>query len=80
MQALEWGMCGSRGIFPGIKDRFLFEKLGERKLMPWCTFLLFNLQTRLVGLNQILSTFMPHLSAEVNIFLQRELGLLMLKC
>lgn len=74
-QASEWGMRGFQGSFPRIKDRFIYEERGERKLMLWCTVLLFNLRTKLVGLNQILSTYMPHLGAEANLFLRNELGL-----
>lgn len=74
-QASEWGMRGFQGSFPRLKDRFLYEERGERKLMLWCTVLLFNLRTRLVGLNQILSTFMPRFSVEANLFIRDEFGI-----
>lgn len=74
-QASEWGMRAFQGSFPRIKDRFTYEERGERKLMLWCTVLLFNLRTRLVGLNQILSTFMPELGAEANYFLNHKIGI-----
>lgn len=63
-QGAEWGMRALQGSFPRLKDRFLYESNGERKVMMQFSVLLFNCRTRLVGLNQILSTFMPHLGAE----------------
>lgn len=74
-QASEWGMRAFQGSFPRLKDRLTYEERGERKLILWCVVLMFNLRTRLVGLNQILSTFMPELGAEANFFLRGELGL-----
>ena len=65
-QSSEWGMRGFKGSFPRIKDRFVYEERGERKVMLFCFVLLFNLRKRLVGLNQILSNFMPNMGAEAN--------------
>lgn len=69
-QASEWGMRAFQATFPRMKDRFMYEEHGERKLMLNCAVLLFNLRSRMVGINQILSTYMPHLSVEANLFLQ----------
>lgn len=65
-QASEWGMRALKGTFPRLRDRFPYGERGERKIMLLCIVLLFNVRTRLVGLNQILSTFMPHMSVEAN--------------
>ena len=74
-QASEWGMRAFQGSFPRIKDRLLYEERGERKLILWCMVLLFNFRTRLVGINQILSTYMPFMGAEANLFLRNEVGI-----
>lgn len=74
-QASEWGMRAFQGSFPRMKDRFPYEERGERKLILYCTVLLFNLRTRKVGLNQILSSYMPQLSVEANYFLRDEVGI-----
>lgn len=63
-QASEWRMRGFQGSFPRMKDRMVYEDRGERKLVILTTVLLFNLRSSLVGINQILSSFMPHLSRE----------------
>ena len=70
-QSSEWGMRAFKGAFPRKKDRFPYEERGERKVMLIVLVLLFNLRTRLVGINQLLSTFMPHLSVEANRFLRQ---------
>lgn len=68
-QASEWGMRAFQGTFVRLKDRFVYEERGERKIVLTCIVLLFNLRSRLVGINKILSTYMPHLSVEANHFL-----------
>lgn len=68
-QASEWGMRAFQGSFPRIKDRLVYEERGERKVILHTLVLLFNLRTRLVGINQILGTYMPHLSVEANEFM-----------
>lgn len=73
-QAAEWGMRAFQGSFPRMKDRFIYEENGERKVVLWATVLLFNIRSRLVGLNQIQSTYMPHLSVEANFFLRDTFG------
>ena len=76
-QASEWGMRALQGTFPRLKDRFINEENGERKVILLTAVLLFNLWTRLVGINQILSTVMPHLSVEANYFLSQDIRLYM---
>lgn len=68
-QASEWGMRSFQGTFPRLKDRMIYEEGGERKLILLTTVLLFNLRADLVGVSQILSTYMPHMSVEANLFL-----------
>jgi len=70
-QASEWGMRALQGSFPRLKDRLLYEDRGERKLILLSTVWLFNLCARRVGINQILSSYMPHLSPEANHVLYR---------
>ena len=69
-QASEWGMRAFKGTFPRLKDRFVYEERGERKVVLMCVVLLYNLRSRLVGINQILHSYMPHLSAEANMLLR----------
>jgi len=68
-QGSEWGMRAFQGSFPRLKDRIIYEERGERRLILHLVILLFNLRSRLVGMNQILTNFMPHLSVEANTFL-----------
>jgi hypothetical protein len=69
-QAAEWGMRAFQGSFPRIKDRLIYEENGERKVILQMMILLFNFRTRLVGLIQILTTYMPRLSIEANYLLE----------
>ena len=68
-------MRALQGTFPRLKYRFVYKENGERKVILLTAVLLFNLRTRLVEINQILSTFMPHLSVEANYFLSQDTGL-----
>lgn len=70
----EWGMRALQETFPRLKDRFVYEARGERKVMILSTVLLLNLRTRLVGINQILNSYMPHLSVEEDYFLRQDIG------
>ena len=63
-QAAEWGMRAFQGSFPRIKDRLVYEEKGERKIMLKFIVLLYNYRARKVGLNQILNTYMQHLSKD----------------
>ena len=69
-QASEWGMRAFQGAFPRIKGRFAYEGRGERKAVLMCMVLLYNLRSRLVGINQILHSYMLHLSVEGNLLLR----------
>ena len=65
-QASEWGMRALQSSFPRLKDRILYEQRGERKLILLSIVKIFSLRSRLVGFNQILSSYMPHMSIEAN--------------
>eukprot|EP00171_Calliarthron_tuberculosum_P022248 IDg22248t1 len=68
-QASEWGMRALQGSFPRIKDQFIYEERGERKLMLLVLVHLFNFRARRVGINQILSSYMPLFSVEASSFI-----------
>lgn len=59
-------MRGLEGTFLQVKERLVYEETSEHKVILLSTVLLFNLSFRLVGINQILSTFMLHTSPEAN--------------
>ena len=65
-QTAEWGMRAMQSSFPRIKDRLSYEERGERRLILTLCVLLFNVRARLVGINQIRNTYMPHLNADAN--------------
>jgi DDE superfamily endonuclease len=67
-QLSEWGMRGLQGSFPRLKDRLRYEERGERKIILHLIVLLYNFRASTVGLNQIQSTFMPHLVRSANRF------------
>ena len=48
-----------QGSFPRLKDHFVFENRGERRIAMKSFILLFNLRSRLVGINQIRNVYMP---------------------
>jgi hypothetical protein len=65
-QLSEWGMRGLQGSFPRLKDHFIYEENGERKLAIHSIVLLYNFRASTVGLNQIQSSFMPFLERSAN--------------
>ena len=65
-QSAEWGMHAFQASFPHVKDRIPFENKGQRKLMVKMMLLLYNLQARRVGINQILNVYMSSLIQDVN--------------
>jgi hypothetical protein len=66
-QSAEWGMRAVQSSFPRLKDTLLYEERGERRIMFDCLFLLFNLRSRLVGINQITNVYLPSLRQDANI-------------
>jgi hypothetical protein len=65
-QSAEWGMRALQSSFPRLKDRFIYEEYGERKIILKSMILLYNLRARLVGINQIRNTYMPALEVNAN--------------
>ena len=65
-QSSEWGMRALQSSFPRLKDRMIYEEMGERKIILKMMVLLFNLRSRRVGINQILNTYMPALELDAN--------------
>ena len=66
-QSAEWGMTRAlQSSFPRLKDRFIYEEFGERKIILKSILLLYNLRARKVGINQIKNTYMPALTANAN--------------
>jgi hypothetical protein len=67
-QAAEWGMRAVQASFPRLKDRFIYEEDGERQRVLHSMFLLYNLRTRMVGINQIRNFYMPFLEINGNVY------------
>lgn len=67
-QSAEWGMEGFKGSFPRLSDRLRWEEFGERKVIVQLMILLYNFRSRRVGINQLLNTYMPNLSAEAQLY------------
>ena len=65
-QTAEWGMLTIQASFPRIKDRFIYEERGERRIVLKMLVLLYNLRARMVGINQIRNTYMRHLNRNAN--------------
>jgi len=65
-QLSEWGMRGLQVSFPYLKDRLIYEEIGERKIILQLIVLLYNFRATTVGQNQISSTFMPWLKRNAN--------------
>ena len=65
-QTAEWGMLALQASFPRLKDRFVYEERGERRIVLKMMVLLYNMRARMVGINQILNTYMPRLMWDAN--------------
>jgi hypothetical protein len=78
-QSSECGMQPFQASCPHIKDRITIEYRGQRKLMMKLLAHLYNLQTRKVGINQILNVYMPCLKEDVNHHYIPEFYLIKLK-
>ena len=62
----EWGMLTIQASFPRICDWFIYEEHGEQRIVLKMFVLLYNLRARMVGINQIRNTYMPHLQRNAN--------------
>jgi hypothetical protein len=65
-QSAEWGMRALKASFPRLKDRFVYEEYGERKVILKMMLLLYNLRARKVGINQIKNVYMDNLERNAN--------------
>jgi len=65
-QAAEWGMRAIQSSFPCLKDTFVYEDTGERRILMKMLCLLYNLRARSVGINQIKNVFMKQLEEDAN--------------
>lgn len=65
-QAAEWGMRGLPENSPRRKDRMVYEERGGKRRILISVVKLFTLQAGLVGSNEILSWYMPHLGSGTN--------------
>jgi hypothetical protein len=65
-QTAEWGMLSIQASFPRVKDLFIYEERGERRLVMKMFVLLYNMRARMVGIHQIWNTYMPHLLREAS--------------
>ncbi len=58
-QAAEWGMRALQGTFCRLKAGLTVEHAKRAVIIRVC-FRLFNLRTRLIGINQITTVYSPH--------------------
>jgi hypothetical protein len=65
-QSAEWGMHAIQSSFPRLKERFIYEEQGERKLILKMMILLYNVRARRVGINQIRNTYKAALDVDAN--------------
>ncbi len=65
-QTAEWGMRMIQSSFPRLKDCFIYEERGERRITLKMIILLYNMRARMVGINQIRNTYEKHLSRDAN--------------
>jgi hypothetical protein len=73
-QTAEWGMNGFQLSFPRMRDRLRWVEFGECKVIISLVVHLYNIRSRLVGINEIQNTYMPNLSPEVHTYYGRFLG------
>ena len=71
-QAAEWGMRALQSSFPRMKDRFVYEERGERRITLKLFVLLFNMRARMVGINQIKNVYMANLNRDAEEILGNE--------
>ena len=52
--------------FLRLKDRFVYEERGERRIYLKMLVLIYNMRARMVGINQIRNTYMKYLLQNAN--------------
>ncbi len=66
-QSAEWGMRAFQSSMPHLKDCMKFETCGERRVTLTMMILLYNLQARAVGINQLKSVYTAPLDCNASI-------------
>jgi hypothetical protein len=61
-QTAEWGMCMIQTSFLRLKDHFVYEERGEHRIYLMMLVLIYNMRARMVGINQIQTTYMKYLT------------------
>jgi hypothetical protein len=59
-------MLTMQASFPRVKDGFVYKERGERRIVLKMFVMLYNIPARMVGINQIQNTYMPHLECYAN--------------
>jgi hypothetical protein len=65
-QTAEWGMLAMQASFPMVKERFVYEERGERRIVLKMFVILYRTRAKMVGINQIRNTYMQHLQRDAN--------------
>ena len=65
-QSAGLGVRSLQSIFPWIKDRFVYEEKGKRRIMLKKISLLYNLKAKTVGINHVKNVYIPPLKVDVN--------------
>jgi len=65
-QSAEWGMHAIQSSFPCLKERFIYEEQGERRIILKMMILLYNVRAQRVGMNQIRNTYMAALNVDAD--------------
>ena len=66
-QSAEWGVCAFQSSTPCIKDWMNFKECGKSKVTLMMMILLYNLQARVVGINQLQSFYTVPLDHDKNL-------------
>ncbi len=66
-QSVEWGMRAFQSSMPRLKNCMKFETCGEQRVTLTMMILLYNLQARAVGVNQLQSVYTAPLDCNANI-------------
>jgi hypothetical protein len=66
-QSAEWEIRAFQSSMPRLKDRMKSETLGERRVTLTIMILVYNLQARAVGINQLASFYTAPLDRDANI-------------
>jgi hypothetical protein len=71
-QAAEWGMYALRSSFGRLRGTLRYETKGQRNKIIESIVLLHNWRANMVGINQIKTVFMPHLTQNVDQYIVNE--------